>query len=83
VIVTQKDAHRILERHYGAKPVKLTTQCLIGVRTVSEVKLGLPVLAWRKLQPGPISVVQIGRVLPGGNIDWHWTEDTKHDEAAP
>ena len=84
MIVTQKDAHQILAHHYGAMPVKLTTRCVIGVRTSGEAKLGLPILAWRKLQPGPLSMVQIGRVLANGDVDWHWTEATTTiQEAAP
>lgn len=77
MILSQEDARRVLERHYGAKPVKLTVVCLIGVRTTAEVTRGLPVLAWRKVQRGPTSVVQIGRVLPSGEVDWHWTEDAR------
>jgi hypothetical protein len=84
VIVNQEEARRILARHYGARPIKLTTKCLIGVRAVAEINRGLPVLAWRKVQPGPVSSVQIGRVLPSGEVDWHWTEDTNDfRQAAP
>lgn len=72
MIVTQRDARRIIARAYGdAFPVRLTTGTNVGVRPVWDTA---PMLAWRKIVPGKTSAVCIGIMDRTGLIDWNANE---------
>lgn len=73
MIVTQKDARRLITASYPGLLVRLTVRCSIAARPKFEMVLGLPTLAWCKLQKGKSSAVRLGRVLAGGQIDWTWS----------
>jgi len=74
MIVTQRDARRIIEREYGQdfdfRLLAKSTQ--IGVRPMWQIELGKVMLCWLKIAPGKDSAVRIGRLLPSGDIDWSY-----------
>lgn len=79
MIVTQTEARNIIRSTYGSDfKFRLTIACTIGVRPVHQTNIGMLTLAWRKLAVDSFkgrkgncpSAVKIGRVLPGGAIDW-------------
>lgn len=72
MITTQQNARRILAGHYSWLRIRLTVRTQIGVRPVYETSLGIPSLAWRKLDAGKDSSVRIGQLLPNGDIGWNW-----------
>jgi hypothetical protein len=83
MIVTQRDARRIIRKHYGAEfQFRLTAAVTIGVRSNAEAFFK-QTLAWQKLDAGKDSAVRIGRViqmriqvvgeLPP--VDWSWSDD--------
>ena len=73
MIVTQRDAAKIIAAHYGLDfDYRLTTGCTIGVRPVFETQLGFLTLAWRKMATGRNSAVRIGLMRPDCTIDWNW-----------
>ena len=67
MIVTQRDARRILSAMFPETPVKLTTKCTVIVRPVFDPR---PSVAISKIAPGKDSAVRIGQLLSGGQIDW-------------
>lgn len=71
MIVTANDAKRIIRAAYGSEfAFRLTKQCTVGVRPVYDPA---PMLAWRKLAPGPNSAVAIGQLCANGAINWEYT----------
>ena len=73
MVLTQRDARKVIAKVYGPDfAFKLTTQCTVGVRPYYQTELGLVTLAWRKLVSGPDSVVNVGRLLSNGAIDWSY-----------
>ncbi|OGT90129.1 MAG: hypothetical protein A2286_00065 [Gammaproteobacteria bacterium RIFOXYA12_FULL_61_12] len=73
MLVTQKDARRLLAEQYpGMTAIRLTTTTQVAVRPCYETDLGMPSLAWRKVCPGKDSAVRIGILLPNSTIDWDW-----------
>ena len=71
MLVTVNDARKIIKKHYPNMQFKITKSCQIGVRPDYETIIGLPTLAWHKLDRGKDSVVKIGVMLPNGSINWN------------
>ncbi len=65
--VTQNDARKILSRFYPGTKIRLTTTTQMMAQPVYSTT---PTLAWRKLSPGPASIVHIGEVNRNGTINW-------------
>jgi hypothetical protein len=83
VICTQQDARLTLFAVYGGEvSYRLTTRCQIAACPVHVTQTDTPVLAWRKLEAGKDSLVHMGRVLPGGTIDWDWTYTGEQSQLA-
>ena len=74
MIVTARDARKIIAQHYGNdfEYRILSRSTTLGVRPVLQTTLGYPTLAWIRLSPGQDSAVRIGKLLPDNTIDWMW-----------
>lgn len=70
MLVTQKDAKKILGSIYPEVQLRFTTGCTVIVPPIIDFR---PKLAYRKLAPGPNSAVRIGLFLHTGEIDWSWS----------
>lgn len=69
MLTNRAHARNIIKSLYGDTfRFRITTQTTIGVRPVAHERLGLPTLVWRASASG----VQIGKLLPGNDIDWQW-----------
>lgn len=75
MIVTPKDARKIVAQHYGqefADSVRFTPKgTSVYCRPSYETGIKLTLCAL-KCMPGKDSVVRLGLLLPGGGIDWSW-----------
>ena len=72
MLVTVADARRIIAAAYPDMQFRITTKCTIGCRPVYDPA---PTLVWTKLDRGSDSVVRIGRLLPGNDIDWNYSNN--------
>lgn len=70
MLVSINDGRKFIADNYPGLKYRLSTKTTIGNRPVFESMVGLPTLAWKRVDLLPESMVAIGLVQPNHVINW-------------